>query len=207
MGKHFSFLKGYLRPLSPLKAESTNSDPLILESIRNGEKAQLENLYKAHKQEFINWVTGKYSCGNEEAKDAFQFAIITLYENLRSRRITELNSSIKTYLFSIGKHKILEQYKASVRYSLKFEEETVEIEDINKWDNELYEESLQKVEKCLDKLGEPCKTLLQLYYYHGMSMDEIAERMQYKNRLTSKNLKYKCINRLRKIFNEEIREV
>jgi RNA polymerase sigma factor (sigma-70 family) len=68
----------------------------------------------------------------------------------------------------------------------------------------MYEESLQLIETCLDRLGEPCKSLLELYYYHSMSMEEIAERMNYKNRFTSKNLKYKCINRLRRIYIEEL---
>jgi hypothetical protein len=44
------------------------------------------------------------------------------------------------------------------------------------------------------------------YYYHSMSMEEIADRMNYKNRFTSKNLKYKCINRLRRIYIEELKK-
>ena len=196
---------GYLAPFFSLRA-GLKREMVILENIRNGQKSQLESLYKAHKQEFISWVTGRYSCSNEEAKDAFQFAIITLYENLRTNRITELNSSVKTYLFAIGKHKILEQKKSSIRFSRKLEDDVQEIQDIHQWDNELYEQSLQLVEKCLDQLGEPCRSLLQLFYYHGMSMEEITEKMEYKNRLTSKNLKYKCINRLRRLFYEELKK-
>jgi RNA polymerase sigma factor (sigma-70 family) len=195
---------GYLWSFSSLRTES-NTHHLILESIKNGDKAQLESLYKSHKLEFINWVTGKYSCSSEEAKDAFQYAIITLYENLRNNKISKLDSSIKTYLFAIGKNKILEEYKSSIRFSRKPDDEVPDLPDINKWDNEVYEDSLLLVENCLDKLGEPCKTLLQLYYYHGMSMDEIADRMKYRNRMTSKNIKYKCILRLRKIYYEEIK--
>ncbi len=80
------------------------------------------------------------------------------------------------------------------------------MEEINQWDNDLYEQSLQVIESCLNRLGEPCRSLLQLYYYHGLSMEEIAVKMQHKNRLTSKNLKYKCVNRLRKLVNEEIKK-
>jgi len=205
MKRYFFKNMGYLRSLFPLRSE-LNKNQVVLDSIRNGEKAQLEALYKSHKQAFISWVSGKYSCTGEDAKDAFQFAIITLYENLRTNRITQLNSSIKTYLFAVGKHKILEQQKASIKFTHKLNEDITELEDISKWDNDLYENSLKVMEKCLDQLGEPCKSLLQLYYYHGLSMDEIAERMEHKNRLTSKNLKYKCINRLRKLFNEEIKK-
>ncbi len=205
MASKFFKNKGYLSAIFPLRAES-NTEKVVLDNIRNGDKAQLEAIYKAHKQEFINWVSGKYSCSNEDAKDAFQFAIITLYENLRSNRITQLNSSIKTYLFAVGKHKILEQQKSSVRFTHKINEDFTGFEDLYKWDNDLYEHALVVIERCLDKLGEPCRSLLQLYYYHDLSMEEITERMSYKNRFTSKNLKYKCINRLRKLFYEEIKK-
>ncbi len=205
MVKKFLRDKGYLRSLFPLRAE-LNRTKVILDSIKNGEKAQLEALYKAHKQEFINWVSGKYGCTNEDAKDAFQFAIITLFENLRSNRITELKSSVKTYLFAVGKHKILEQQKSAVRFTHKIKNELTDIGEIVQWDNDLYEQSLLVIERCLNQLGEPCRSLLQLYYYHGLSMEEITGKMQYKNRFTSKNLKYKCINRLRRLVNEEIKK-
>jgi hypothetical protein len=36
-------------------------------------------------------------------------------------------------------------------------------------------------------------------------MEEIADKMNYKNRFTSKNLKYKCVNRLRRLYLEELK--
>jgi len=59
------------------------------------------------------------------------------------------------------------------------------------------------VERCLHLLGDPCKSLLELYYYKRLSMAEITEAMEYKNVDTTKNLKYKCIKRLRKLFEEQ----
>ena len=201
----FSKYEGYLNRFIPLKAD-TKANKLVIEKIRNGDKAELETIYKAHKIEFITWLTSKYDCSEDEAKDVYQFAVITFYDNIQSEKLSDLSSSVKTYLFAIGKHKILEQKKAAVKFTHKLDEQLIETPDVGKWDDEMYEDSLQLVEKCLEKLGEPCKSLLELYYYHGMSMDEIASRMNYKNRYTSKNLKYKCVNRLRRIFLEELKK-
>jgi len=66
------------------------------------------------------------------------------------------------------------------------------------------EADLQMVERCLQLLGDPCKTLLELYYYKRLSMAQITSSMDYKNVDTTKNLKYKCIKRLRRLFEEEI---
>jgi RNA polymerase sigma-70 factor (ECF subfamily) len=206
MTKIFSKYKGYLDRLNPLSSE-TNEDKVVIEKIRNGDKRQLEAIYKAHKVEFVNWITGQYHCSEDDAKDIYQFAIITFYDNIRTEKLSVLNSSVKTYLFAIGKHKALEQKKASVKYRYLQEGQELPIPDIGKWDDDLYEESLQLVEKCLKQLGEPCKSLLELYYFHGLSMDEIADKMNYKNRFTSKNLKYKCVNRLRRLYLEELKKL
>jgi RNA polymerase sigma factor (sigma-70 family) len=205
MTKFFSKYKGYLDRLNPLSSEQI-TDQVVIEKIRNGDKRQLEAIYKAHKVEFVNWITGQYHCSEDDAKDIYQFAIITFYDNIRTEKLNVLNSSVKTYLFAIGKHKAMEQKKASVKYRYLQEDQELPIPDISKWDDDLYEESLQLVEKCLEKLGEPCKSLLELYYFHGLSMDEIADKMNYKNRFTSKNLKYKCVNRLRRLYLEELKK-
>jgi RNA polymerase sigma-70 factor (ECF subfamily) len=201
----FSRHKGYLNRFNPLRTE-TKANKLVIEKIRNGDKTQLEVIYKSHKFEFISWLTNKFKCSEDEAKDVYQFAIMTLYDNIRNEKLSELTSSVKTYLFAIGKHKILEQQKASIKFIHKLDDQISDVPDVGRWENEMYEESLQLVETCLEKLGEPCRSILELYYYHSMSMDEIAERMNYKNRFTSKNLKYKCINRLRRIYIEELKK-
>jgi RNA polymerase sigma-70 factor (ECF subfamily) len=201
----FSKYRGYLGRQNPLSSEQ-KAEQVVIEKIRNGDKRQLEAIYKAHKVEFVNWITGQYHCSEEDAKDIYQFAIITFYDNIKTEKLNVLNSSVKTYLFAIGKHKALEQQKASVKYRYLQEGQELPVPDIGKWDDELYEESLQLVEKCLEKLGEPCKSLLELYYFHGLSMEEIADKMNYKNRFTSKNLKYKCVKRLRRLYLEELKK-
>jgi RNA polymerase sigma-70 factor (ECF subfamily) len=205
MTDFFSKYKGYLIRIDPLRAVA-KANKLVIEKIRNGDKTQLEIIYKSHKFEFINWLTNKFHCSEDEARDVYQFAVMTLYDNIKNDRLSELSSSVKTYLFAIGKHKILEQKKASIKFIPKMEDQIADVPEVGKWEDEMYEESLQLVEKCLEMLGEPCKSLLELYYYHSLSMEEIADRMNYKNRFTSKNLKYKCINRLRRIYIEELKK-
>lgn len=197
---------GYLRRYNPLKSDQKQTS-MVIERIKGGDKTQLESIYKAYKLEFIGWITRNYNCTEDEAKDVYQFAILTFYDNINNGRLVELKSSIKTYLFAIGKNKVLEYKKSQTRYQARDESEIADVPEIGNWDAELKEKNLTLVEKCLEKLGDPCKSMLQLYYYHGMSMDEITEKMNYKNRLTTKNLKYKCINRLRSIYLDELKKM
>jgi len=56
------------------------------------------------------------------------------------------------------------------------------------------------MEDSLMSLGEPCKSLLEAYYLQKRSMTEIAASFGYTNADNAKNQKYKCLNRLKKLF-------
>lgn len=182
-------------------------EAVIIEEIKNGNNNQLAMIYLEYRSEFIAWISSNYSCSREEARDVYQVSILTLHENILNNKLQKLQSSIKTYLFAIGKNKFLEFRKSSSRISNDVDSPTINLEQVSSWEYDEKERKLQTTEESLEKLGDPCKSLLELYYFHGMSMDEIAEKLSYKNRATAKNLKCKCLARLRKIFTEELKKV
>ena len=64
-------------------------------------------------------------------------------------------------------------------------------------ENEL---KFELVGKAMDKLGEPCKSLITDFYIHDLNMNEISDKFGYTNSDNAKNQKYKCLQRLKKIF-------
>jgi RNA polymerase sigma-70 factor (ECF subfamily) len=182
---------------------SVSKEEHIIERIKSGDNEVLSNIYEEHREEFFIWLNKYFNCSADEAKDTYQNAILVFYENIISGKLKEMTSSVKTYLFAVGKYKMMEQKKLSYKFSSdeqlpNLSEKETNLEALNR-----KEEDLQMVEHCLHLLGDPCKTLLELYYYKRLSMAEITEAMDYKNVDTTKNLKYKCIKRLRKLFEEQ----
>ncbi len=177
-------------------------EQLVIEKIRNGDKKELAVIYKTYQGEFVSWLSNRFKCPEEEAREIYQVTILTFYDNIVGGKLGKLNCSIKTYLFAIGKYKMMEQYKANQKFIHNQEASLSE----NNYDeeNHTYERSLQHVEKCLSKMDEPARTLLELYYYHGYSMEKIAGMLNYKNAKTAKNLKYKSLVKLRKMFREAL---
>ena len=177
----------------------------IIHEIKNGDRNQLAIIYKTYRSEFIAWISSHFQCSRDEAQDIYQVSIMVLQQNIVNNKLLELKSSLKTYLFAIGRNKFLELRKSESKFNNTIDPANIEIETIANWEYEEKELKLEMVTDGLGKLGEPCKTLLELFYFHKMSMDEISERLSYKNSATTKNLKYKCLNRLRNIFNEEMK--
>jgi RNA polymerase sigma-70 factor (ECF subfamily) len=174
----------------------------LIERIKSKDSEQgIKEIYTSYRNEFLLWAVRHHSCTMDEAKDVFQQCVVIFYENIVSGRLTEITTQVKTYIFSIGKNKILELLRSKKKLAPEFNDQIYK--DNSYVDSEMeeeYEEKLKYVEAGLGKLGDPCKSILTQYYYHKKSMVEISQILQYKNSDTVKNLKYKCIQRLRRIL-------
>ena len=186
------------------------TDPLIIEEIKNGNNTQLAEIYKAYRSEFVGWASSHYQCGKEEARDIYQASIITLYDNIINEKLLQLNGSVKTYLFAIGKNKIMELRRSDKKFDLTREVQNIDVADPDSHQEESEKQQKEKqlkiVQHCLEKLGEPCRTMLELYYYHETGLDKLAEMLHYKNGDTVKNLKSRCLIRLRELVTQELKK-
>ena len=172
----------------------------LVNTIRSGDKEPLADIYRAHRTEFVNWLTAHYNCSRDEAHEVYQASIVTLLENIQSEKLRFLNGSIKTYLFAIGKNKMMESLRGNKKFSAHTDVGEMELEDVKDWEKEKKENDLVLVERAMQKLGEPCKTMLELYYLHGMSLEELASHLNYRNSDTVKNIKCRCVSKLRDLF-------
>jgi RNA polymerase sigma factor (sigma-70 family) len=136
----------------------------------------------------------------DEAKDVFQEAMIVLFEKAKQPDF-KLECKISTYLYSVARRIWLKKlqsntYKSTISDAV---EETAAVED----DLEFHEnqnKQLEMMHDALVKIGEPCKSLLEAYYFNKQQMNEIATQFGYTNADNAKNQKYKCLIRLKKLF-------
>lgn len=172
----------------------------VINNIKEKGNEALGEIYIEYREEFISWLIKQYRCDYDTAKDIYQLVIIIFYDNVRQGKLTELRSNLKTYLFAIGKNKYFEHLKKNSRFIPKdnfLTESGSNGEEIQ--EKQEKEVQLDQLEESLLALGDPCQCLLKLFYYEKKSMEEITKILNYKNRETTKNQKYKCLNRLRKI--------
>lgn len=172
-----------------------------IERIKSDPDKTLTILYKDLKNDTIQWIKKEFSLQTEDADEIFQTSIVLLYDNVVSGKLTLLTSHIKTYIFSIIKNKIIQLNRAKNRIS-SYNATEIMLGVIDEEYQEIAQEDLIKANSALIKLGEPCKSLLELSYYQQMKLDDITLLLGYKNNDTTKNLKYKCMKRLQKIFFE-----
>lgn len=181
-----------------------NEEKLIAD-FKNKNIGSLKHLYESYRKEFIKWATFKFSILTAEAEDVFSDAVIDVYQNIISERYVKTSTaSLKSYLFEIGKNKILnilnrqkisENHLKNISYLSGSTVDPVTTEKT---------ELISKVHELMDMIDEKCRKVLTLFYFHNMAMGEIANEMEFKNEDVAKNKKLKCLKRLQDLAYERI---
>jgi len=176
-------------------------DGEIIQLIRERDPEGLTVLYETFRTEFVHWAVKFTRCDENDAFDYYQATVIIVYDNIHAGKIGDLKSSLKTYVFSVGKN-LAWQHKRQKARNQKISAEYYLDLHMNTDDEHSHaseENKLELISDCFNQLGDPCHSLLDLFYYHKNSMEEIALKLNYKNAETAKNQKYKCMERLRKL--------
>ena len=165
----------------------------------------LRELYKAHFPMAVNLI-----CSNngteQEAKDIYQEAVIAFYEKLQQPEFT-LTCKIKTYLYAVCRRLWLKRLaeKKRTRGSMHEAETFGGIED-EMTDIEEKEKRFSRMSEALNALGEPCRSIIEDFYIRDFSMESISDKFGYTNSENAKNQKYKCLQRLKKLFFKDQKE-
>ncbi|MGC4022611.1 MAG: sigma-70 family RNA polymerase sigma factor [Cyclobacteriaceae bacterium] len=174
-------------------------EALILELRKKNEKA-LRQLYQDNYMMVLKLVANN-SGTEQEAKDVYQEAIIHFYERLSQADFT-LTCKVSTYLYAVCRKLWLQKLALRNKFiQIEEAERLPDVDDVVQ-DIETKEKNFSVMDASLQKLGEPCKSILEDYYIHSLSMEEITEKFGYTNTDNTKNQKYKCLQRLKKFFFE-----
>jgi len=159
----------------------TDSEDIL--GILNNSRDTLKRIYKVHFPMVLQMVLNNN--GSEaDAKDVYQESIIILYNKVKAGDF-ELTSKLKTYIYSVCRRIWLKK----LNQLSKKECELKDVHDFLPVENDLEQHEMldlqfSKMEESLLMLGEPCRTIIQDFYMRNQSMQE----------------KYKCLQRLKKLF-------
>ncbi len=191
-----------------MQENSLREDEIVL-GLRNNDSKILRLIYKKNFPSILKYILTN-SGSEEEARDIFQESMIVLYRNAQKESFV-LTSSVQTYLYSIAKRLWLKKLKGN-SWLMRLDDKEKEDEDAGfSVSGELteYQEKEQQYERIqtgMSQLGEPCHSIIKDFYVNHLNMVEISAKYGYTNADNAKNQKYKCLQRLKKIYfskNEE----
>ena len=173
------------------------NDKSLIIAIMNGDESAIEFVYRGYYTYSVSFIFSN-SGSDDDAREVFQEAVIVLIHNIRIGRFRE-ESAVKTYLFGICRRLWLKELKRKERiFQLVHQEPIEEVEEFELHSNTI--DKFAKMEDALSGLGQKCESIIMKYYLLKESMQTIAEVLGYTNANNVKNQKYKCLQRLKKLY-------
>ncbi|MDP3913563.1 MAG: sigma-70 family RNA polymerase sigma factor [Bacteroidota bacterium] len=176
----------------------------LLNGILRNDTIVLQFIYKNFYSK-INFFIKKNNGDDDDANDIFQEAIIIIYRKLKANELV-LDCTFETYLYSICRFLWLKQLEKR-----KIEKES--IKDNHEFNDELYDDSLEKVtdlneryrlyQKHFVNLGKDCQKILQLYF-DKVPLKTIAQMMGFKSEKYAKKRKFSCKEYLIKSVKQDL---
>jgi RNA polymerase sigma factor (sigma-70 family) len=178
---------------------SAPTDSEIVFGILNNSESAIKRLYVAYFPMVLQLIVNNNGTP-DDAKDIYQEAIIVLYNKIKKGDF-ELSSKLKTFLYSVCRRLWLKRLSQMSRYGgdLKDFQDFLPVEEEVE-DQDERNIQFSKMQSALGMLGEPCKTIIEDFYINNKSMQEICESFGYTNADNAKTQKYKCLQRLKKLF-------
>jgi RNA polymerase sigma-70 factor (ECF subfamily) len=182
--------------------ETYTEDQQLIAQIKNGDEDSIVAVYQAHRSGFIQWAQSAYKIDEHTAADAFQDAVICLHSNIIRGKLENLSSSLKTYLYAIGKNIVRKKLQKEVVFD---KDESWMLENLyaEPMDHFIVNDRQRFVASLMEKIGEPCSTILKLFYFKGFSMKSIADTLNYKNENVAKTQKLRCLTTLKKMVGDQ----
>jgi len=159
--------------------------------------AEIVEMYGYNLIFFINGFVGNISVAEDLMEDAF-------CELVYHKRRFKGNSTFKTYLFSIARHKAVDYINKKSRIpSLPLENAELHFEELNQLESKVIEdENKMLINKALAKINSDYRAILHLLYFEDSTYEQAALILN-KNNKQIKNLAYRAKQALRVAIEKE----
>ena len=161
---------------------------------------------------FVNTLKKRFAnLSYDDIEDLYQQAFLAVHDNLQAGRVRE-DTSWSSYIIQIGLNLATKELRHSGITDSIYESsgdneeghqqisKTVELllSQLTTEDESIYQNvnALSLLGDELNHTPEPCNSIIRLFYYDDMSMEEIAVAVNFKNATTAKSKKSQCMKTL-----------
>jgi len=181
-----------------MKVEGKYNDAELIAAIND--KKSLDKailyIYQNYSETVSSFITNNGG-SQQDADDTFQETVVAFIDVAKKGKY-RMEASIKTFLVSIAKNIWFNQLKKRERsgHREKLYETSRGTDEMDVSHYISDREVKQEFRELLNKLGEPCRKILTLFYYENLAMKEMVQHLPYENEQVVRNKKYKCLQQL-----------
>ena len=173
-----------------------------------GNTDRLKEIYQDYYDDVLHIVLSKDICSLSEAENAFSESLLIFYENVISKKLTEVKS-LKNYLAGICINVIRNELYVKFRHQKKVNEVRLLLYDngYHKPDTNIKEKLTEICSDAMHQLSEKCRQIIESYYLDRLSMKEVARKLDLASADVAKTLKSRCLKSLSNIVRDRYNDV
>lgn len=159
-------------------------------------QVDLKQLYRRWPE--VKSMLKSIGCRGQQAEDIFQESLLILVRKCDDPHFV-LDVEPMSYVKQVARFMWYNEARKTAKnptFSLETDWTDEEVSWMEK------EAKLKHVEQVLQKLGEQCRTILELFYGKGLAMIEIAKKVGLRNDKVVKAQKYRCLTKAKVLVAE-----
>lgn len=179
--------------------ELTMCEGNIIGQLKEGHACAFDLLYRTYYPVIEKFILAN-SGSRDDAKDIFQETLLIFSRNLAKEDFA-LTSSLKTYLYAISRNLWLKSLRDRKMESalIPADQDFPDLSINAQAEMESDEKLTHYMDGLIAKMPVHCQKIVHYVYYDNVPVEEIAERMGYNNTHTASNVKYKCLQQMKKV--------
>ena len=189
------------------------TDQEAFEKLKDGDKTALEWVYRNKRDPFVHYFIKQHKISVDDATDLATDAVMALMKFAQSPKNPSLTSQLSTLLIGIGKNIHYKNQKTTTKLPIVNWDDVLDfIKNTEGGENPFettdFEDIIPLVEGFVNEMGDPCHSILKLYYWEKHTDKEVTELLKDIPNIKDMNIgavkmkRVRCIEALRKlIFN------
>lgn len=172
-------------------------DEALLGKLASGQDDIWQQFYDDHRSPFRMFFLRYTRMNSEEVLALYHDVMVVMHRKVSSQSLQPpLRSSLRTYMFGIGKMLYRKQGQAQTNWSDEIPEVAVApvIEDEAE-----RKAQAAMVKGLLARLDEACRRILDLVYIKGYAMESVAAALDLSSEGAARKRKFDCLKKLRQM--------
>ncbi len=162
----------------------------------------IEVLYASYRHEFFQWASRRFQVTEQDFEDAWQESVLAFFEQVRSRKITMLRCSVRTWLFAVGYKRLLTYGRKKKRIFWKDAVDEALVANAGlfdfQWDTSVPDE-WELVEQAIQTLSPQCREVLVQRFYEGKKIPAIMAALGHNSENTTSATLSRCLKKLKEM--------
>lgn len=170
----------------------------------NPDEIKINDFIEKERKKALCFLERNYSLDEEDAKDVFQDSSLAFFLNIKNGKLVTLTSTLSTYFMQICVNHALKKIrggKNTIRQEDDFNEQKIN-ELLGFGEEDITSEQKEIMRDLVQELPKPCDDILWYFYGDNLSLQTIADLLDYNNANSVKTTKSRCMSKLKEKFDQ-----